>query len=101
MEIPDLSAELQKIYDSESNVRISWLWDGGIDVSLGDDLGGYLLVLSIRAESCVGSDPNLKGGFRAAPRTGCFDRQHAHKWGDVDIAAQTVTGILSVLEAAP
>jgi hypothetical protein len=28
----DRTAELQKIYDSEINVRISWLWDGGIEV---------------------------------------------------------------------
>lgn len=34
--------ELQKIYDSEINIRISWLWDGGIDVWIGDDLNGYL-----------------------------------------------------------
>ena len=38
----DFAAELQKIYDSEINVRISWLWDGGIDVRLGDDMNGYL-----------------------------------------------------------
>jgi hypothetical protein len=31
----DLAIELQKIYDSEINIRISWLWDGGIDVRLG------------------------------------------------------------------
>ena len=34
--------ELQRIYDSEINVRISWLWDGGIDVRLGDEMNGYL-----------------------------------------------------------
>ena len=28
----DLADELQKVYDSEINVSISWLWDGGIDV---------------------------------------------------------------------
>src|SRR3954447_7003804 len=38
----DLAAELQKIYDSEINVEISWLWDGGIDVRLGDDVNGYI-----------------------------------------------------------
>jgi hypothetical protein len=34
----DMTAELQKIYDSEINVEIliSWLWDGGIEVRLGD-----------------------------------------------------------------
>ena len=36
----DLAAELQKIYDSEINVEISWLWDGGIEVRLGDHLNG-------------------------------------------------------------
>jgi hypothetical protein len=38
----NLAEELQKIYDSEINVRISWLWDGGIDVWLGDDMNGYV-----------------------------------------------------------
>ena len=38
----DLAIELQKIYDSEINIRISWLWDGGIDVRLGDDANDYL-----------------------------------------------------------
>src|SRR3954462_6295022 len=37
-----LTAELQKIYDSEINIRISWLWDGGIDVWLGDEMNGYV-----------------------------------------------------------
>ena len=39
---PDLAIELQRIYDSEINVRIGWLWDGGIEVQLGDDMNGYL-----------------------------------------------------------
>ena len=38
----DLAGELQKIYDSEINVRISWLGDGGIDVRLGDEVNGYV-----------------------------------------------------------
>jgi hypothetical protein len=32
---------LQKIYDSEINIRISWLWDGGIEVWLGDEMTGF------------------------------------------------------------
>jgi hypothetical protein len=32
---------LQALYDSEINASISWLWDGGIDVKLGDELNGY------------------------------------------------------------
>jgi hypothetical protein len=37
----DLEEILQALYDSEINVSISWLWDGGIDVALGDELNGY------------------------------------------------------------
>jgi hypothetical protein len=37
-----LEHELQGIYESEINVRIGWLWDGGIDVRLGDEVNGYL-----------------------------------------------------------
>ena len=37
-----LEHELQRIYESEINVRISWLWDGGIDIRLGDEMNGYL-----------------------------------------------------------
>ena len=45
----DLAAELQKIYDSEINLRISWLWDGGIDVRLGDEMNGYLAEENVRS----------------------------------------------------
>jgi hypothetical protein len=38
----ELATELQRIYASEINVRISWFWDGGIDVRLGDELNGYV-----------------------------------------------------------
>jgi len=43
----DFAAELQKIYDSEINVRISWFWDGGIDVRLGDEMNGFLAQESV------------------------------------------------------
>jgi len=45
----DLSNELQKIYDSEINVRISWLWDCGIDVWLGDEVNGYVAEETVAA----------------------------------------------------
>jgi hypothetical protein len=48
---PDLAAELQKIYDSEINVRISWLWNCGIDLWLGDDLNGYVAAETVSAAS--------------------------------------------------
>ena len=38
----ELVTELQRIYDSEINIEISWLWDGGIEVRLGDRMNGYL-----------------------------------------------------------
>ena len=40
----DLPAELQKIYASEINVEItiSWFWDCGIQVRLGDQMNGFL-----------------------------------------------------------
>jgi hypothetical protein len=38
----DLATELQKIYDSEINVRIGWLWDGGIEARLGDEMNGFV-----------------------------------------------------------
>jgi hypothetical protein len=37
----DLEEILRALYDSEINASISWLWDGGIDVMLGDELNGY------------------------------------------------------------
>ena len=36
-----IEQELQEIYDSEINVTITWLWDGGVDVRLGNDFTGY------------------------------------------------------------
>jgi hypothetical protein len=38
----NLAVELQNIYDSEINIRIGWLWDGGIEVRLGDEMNGFL-----------------------------------------------------------
>ena len=33
----NLEEELQKMYDSEIHVDIGWLWDDGIDVSIGNN----------------------------------------------------------------
>jgi hypothetical protein len=38
----DLAIELQKIYDSEINLRISWFWDNGFDLRFRDEMNGYL-----------------------------------------------------------
>jgi hypothetical protein len=45
----DLAIELQKIYDSEINMEISWFWDGGIDIRLGDKMNGYLAEDNVRS----------------------------------------------------
>ena len=37
----DLAAELQRIYDSEINA-VTWFWDGGFTVRLGDKMNGFL-----------------------------------------------------------
>jgi hypothetical protein len=37
----DLVGELQRIYDSDIKISVCWLWDGGITVWLGDEIGGY------------------------------------------------------------
>lgn len=31
----------QDLYDSEINARISWFWDGGFDVAIGDGMNGF------------------------------------------------------------
>ena len=45
----NLEEILQALYASEINASTSWLWDGGIDVALGEELNGY------KAESKVGT----------------------------------------------
>jgi hypothetical protein len=37
----DIGAALNDLYASQINISISWLWDGRIDVKLGDPLSGY------------------------------------------------------------
>lgn len=37
-----LDTELQRMYDSGINVRISWFYDGGITIILGDEMNGFL-----------------------------------------------------------
>ena len=55
----DLATELQKIYDSEINVRITWLWDGGIDVQLGDQVSGFLAQENVGSVK-VSLDPEIR-----------------------------------------
>jgi predicted RNA-binding Zn-ribbon protein involved in translation (DUF1610 family) len=49
----DLAAELQQIYDSEINVEIGWLWDGGIDVRLGDRMNGFQAETNVKSAADI------------------------------------------------
>lgn len=44
-----IEERLQYLYDAEINCSISWFWDGGFDVKLGDPLNGFT------AEGCCGT----------------------------------------------
>ena len=63
----DLAFELQKIYDSEINIRIGWLWDGGIDVYLGDGTNGY--VAHENLQSAAGILPGYRRQLLTSTRT--------------------------------
>jgi hypothetical protein len=47
----DLAIELQRICNSEVNVRIGWFWDCGIEVRLGDEMNGFLAEETVRSVS--------------------------------------------------
>jgi hypothetical protein len=51
----NVEAILDDLYASEINAEIAWLWDGGIDVRLGDPLNGY------EAEGKVSSPRTWRG----------------------------------------
>jgi hypothetical protein len=51
----DFAVELQNIYDSEINIGMSWMWDGGITLRLGDEIGGYIAEETV--ESVAGALP--------------------------------------------
>jgi hypothetical protein len=38
---PDANEVLQRLYDSEINARIGWVWDGGVTWQLGDKHNGW------------------------------------------------------------
>jgi hypothetical protein len=49
----DLAVELQKIYDNEINIEIGWIWDGGIEVRLGDRMNGFLTEENLKSVSDI------------------------------------------------
>jgi len=72
-----LEDELQRIYESEINVRISWLWDGGIDIRLGDEMNGYLAEETSppRATSFPGFKSQLRTSIRFQPMRNPWTRR--------------------------
>lgn len=39
---------LFQLYKSEINASISWMWDGGVDVKLGTEYGGFYAETKVR-----------------------------------------------------
>jgi hypothetical protein len=74
-----IEAILNDLYASQINASISWLWDGGIDVKLGDALNGY------RAEGKVGTFGAAAEWLRdqacAIYPDSDFARKYRHSWG--------------------
>jgi hypothetical protein len=71
----DVEAILNDLYASEINAAISWLWDGGIDVKLGDPLNGY------DAEGKVGTFAEAAAWLRDQACTHYPDSEFARKHG--------------------
>lgn len=63
-----LERDLQRIYDSEIKECISRLWDGGIDIRLGDEMNGHL------AEENVASRGDIVAGSKRQSRTSTLIR---------------------------
>jgi hypothetical protein len=38
--VPTLDTVIRELYDSEINATISWVWDGGFDLAIGDQYNG-------------------------------------------------------------
>jgi hypothetical protein len=71
----DIEAILSDLYESEINVSMSWFWDGGIDVKIGDPLNGY------RAESKVVTVAEVVFWLRDQACTLYPDSEFARKYG--------------------
>lgn len=55
---PNVGEILQKIYDSEINLSLGWLWDGGIDYAVGQELSS-IKVAEIRLSNVISGDISL------------------------------------------
>ena len=76
----DIEAIFNDLYASEINASISWIWDGGIDVKLGDALNGF------KAEGKVGTFAEAAVWLREEacalyPDNEFADNEFARKYG--------------------
>jgi len=73
----NIGAILDDLYASEINASISWLWDGGIDVKLGDPLSGY------EAEGKASTFAEAAAWLRDQACTHYPDSEFARKYGSI------------------
>jgi len=71
----DVEAILSDLYESEINASISRLWDGEIDVKLGDPLNGYV------AEGKVSTFAEAAARLRDQACSHYPDSEFARKYG--------------------
>jgi hypothetical protein len=89
----DVEAILNALYASEINASISWQWDGGIDVKLGNPLSGY------KAERKVSTFAEVAACLRDQACTHYPDSEFARKYGGF-ADPRTPVEISSPLEGA-
>lgn len=66
-----LEGVLQRLYDTELSCSISWLWDGGIEVKLGDELNGF------NDKICLNSTSEIAAWLDDAARRHFPDSEYA------------------------
>jgi len=76
----NLEETLAELYGSEINASISWLWDSGFNIALGDDLNGF------RAKTTVTTLAEAADWFRDNAIRLYPDSQFARKYRDKEAA---------------
>jgi hypothetical protein len=77
----DLEEILRALYESEINASITWVWDGGIIVDLGDPLNGY------DADDKVGTFAEVTAWLRDQACKHYPDSEFARKYGGFGLHA--------------
>jgi hypothetical protein len=84
-----MEEELQKIYNSEINVEISWFWDSGVAIKLGDPMNGYV------AQTEVKTMADVIPWLQRAIATHCPDSTYIKNMGDSAPAPLAETGAVA------